>query len=1060
MVAAMVPVTAFANTTNNIDKVVVVGDNVNLNTVQGGAPVLSLKDDNDHIYDALKEGDKVEFELMLEQAKWNGNTGDKIYTDTTLAVNKISDTIALVEILSAANNGGDAGDYYNILLDVTTDGSEYATVMVNPLNSVVSSGTYTFAVITDGTSNINYIDEVVAVGNNVDLATVHGGAPVFHIKDGRGNIAEALENGSVVFDLVLDQAKWNGENGEVIYTYNNDNVDTVLKVTRYSNTVATVEITSVDAGGHYSIPLNVTTNGSGDATVGDATVTVESNNSAVTKGTYTFAIITEGETVTRTEGSKVIGEEAAAMEDISIVETIAGVLEASGKINLELSEGFKFVSGTAQLVYGDGITLDNDSNSPSDNVDIEHDERSNAWFYVETKSTTPAKIILKITIQENGANNGDICEVAISGANMTAETLEIATYQESVATFTLTYHANGASGTAPAAVQAKSGDSLTVGGAGSLTMSGHTFNGWNTKADGSGTQYAAGDSFTLDANTTLYAQWKEVRYTLSGNIVGHKKVEYVKVEAYLEDFDGNKYPAVVQDGVKDTQTGKTFFAYSVSAPQGTYYLVVEVETDENVTPPDRMATIRLESGNETKNVNLPSGQAKVKVNKENTETNDTPQVAVGSLYELAEADEEAIDAGAEVEVEFAISVPAENDTGKKNIKNHAPRHTLEFVEFTIRKTVTHTNGTEVESNVNETRSLVEIVIPFETNGRSDITVYRYHDNKVDELTTRPNAGGEYIEIYEDHIVVYASKFSTYAIGYLPESAGKTSNDRVGGGVTRPSSYDVTVPNQIPNGAIEVNSENAKKGDTVTITVTPDEGYETGSITVTDSKGNPVDVTKQEDGTYTFTMPDSKVEINASFVKTEEPLPEKEWENPFTDINEMDWFYEAVEFVSQNNLMVGTTDNTFGTAMDTSRGMIVAILWRLEESPESSSDISFKDISGEEYYAEAVKWAAKNGIVSGLTDELFGADDSITREQLAAILWRYAKYKGYDVSVGENTNILSYEDAFDISEYAIPAMQWACGESIISGDNGNLKPQGKASRAEAAQMLMQFLKDKM
>jgi len=116
------------------------------------------------------------------------------------------------------------------------------------------------------------------------------------------------------------------------------------------------------------------------------------------------------------------------------------------------------------------------------------------------------------------------------------------------------------------------------------------------------------------------------------------------------------------------------------------------------------------------------------------------------------------------------------------------------------------------------------------------------------------------------------------------------------------------------------------------------------------------------------------------------------------------------------------------------------------------------VKADAYYAEAIAWAAEEGIVSGYGDT-FGPDDNITREQLASILWRYAKYKGYDVSVGEDTNILSYTDAFDISEYAIPAMQWACGDGIISGnDDGTLNPKGHAQRSHAAQMLMKFMKN--
>ncbi|WP_458407976.1 S-layer homology domain-containing protein [Anaerotignum sp.] len=190
------------------------------------------------------------------------------------------------------------------------------------------------------------------------------------------------------------------------------------------------------------------------------------------------------------------------------------------------------------------------------------------------------------------------------------------------------------------------------------------------------------------------------------------------------------------------------------------------------------------------------------------------------------------------------------------------------------------------------------------------------------------------------------------------------------------------------------------------------------------------------------------------VEVPEMIPASEL--PFTDVKANDWFYNAVKYVYENGLMSGTSETTFSPAVTTSRGMITSILWRMEGRPEAAAEVPFKDVAKDAYYAEAIAWAAENGIVSGYDADRFGPNDPITREQLASILFRYAKFKGYDVSVGENTNILSYKDAFEISEYAIPAMQWACGAGIISGNtDGTLNPDGQAQRSHAAQMLMKF-----
>jgi len=176
--------------------------------------------------------------------------------------------------------------------------------------------------------------------------------------------------------------------------------------------------------------------------------------------------------------------------------------------------------------------------------------------------------------------------------------------------------------------------------------------------------------------------------------------------------------------------------------------------------------------------------------------------------------------------------------------------------------------------------------------------------------------------------------------------------------------------------------------------------------------------------------------------------------PFADVPASEWYYDEVEYVRDKGLMTGTSTTTFSPGENTSRGMLVTILYRLEGEPEVTKAAEFSDVAAGQWYTDAVAWAAENKIVEGY-DGVFAPSDPITREQFATILYRYAKYKGYDVSVGEDTNILSYEDAFDVSEYAYPALQWACGEGLINGIDGSLVPQGSAIRAQAAAILMRF-----
>ena len=181
-----------------------------------------------------------------------------------------------------------------------------------------------------------------------------------------------------------------------------------------------------------------------------------------------------------------------------------------------------------------------------------------------------------------------------------------------------------------------------------------------------------------------------------------------------------------------------------------------------------------------------------------------------------------------------------------------------------------------------------------------------------------------------------------------------------------------------------------------------------------------------------------------------------WE-PFDDAGRGDWFYDSVVYVYENGLMDGVSDTLFDPDGAVTRAQFVTMLWRLDGEPSVNYALPFTDVSGGEWYAEAVRWAAGEGIVNGVSETEFAPNAAVTREQLAAILHRYAQHKGYDVSIGESTNILSYSDFASISEYAISAIQWACGEGIITGvTESTLEPRGTATRAQSAAMLMRFL----
>lgn len=284
---------------------------------------------------------------------------------------------------------------------------------------------------------------------------------------------------------------------------------------------------------------------------------------------------------------------------------------------------------------------------------------------------------------------------------------------------------------------------------------------------------------------------------------------------------------------------------------------------------------------------------------------------------------------------------------------------------------------------------------------------------------------------------------SYTFKYTHSSGGSS-----GGSSSGKTTYKVTT-SAVNNGGVNASPSSAEKGATITITLSPDKGYKLDKLTVTDGSGKTVSTVKKSDTVYTFTMPASAVKVGVSYVKaTETPS-----ETKFNDVSANDWFASAVDYVTGKGMMNGTTDNTFSPKANTTRGMVVTVLYRLENQP-STSAASFTDVASGAYYANAVAWANANGIVSGYGSGKFGPNDKVTREQLAAILYRYAQYKKYDVSGAKSLD--GYTDAQSVSSYAVPALQWACGAGVVTGKSGSkLDPKGNATRAEVAAMLMRF-----
>lgn len=281
----------------------------------------------------------------------------------------------------------------------------------------------------------------------------------------------------------------------------------------------------------------------------------------------------------------------------------------------------------------------------------------------------------------------------------------------------------------------------------------------------------------------------------------------------------------------------------------------------------------------------------------------------------------------------------------------------------------------------------------------------------------------------------------------PSSGGPGSS---GGSISAPTTYAVNV-NAATNGAVAADKKTASKGTTVTVTASPSKGYVVDAVKVVDKDGKDVAVT-EKDGKYVFTMPASAVTVTGSF-KAETPAPVA---LPFTDVKSGNWFYDAVKYAYAQGLMTGTSATTFAPNGTMNRAMIVTVLYRLEKSPAVTGASKFTDVPAGQWYSDAVAWAAANKIVNGYDETTFGPMNAVTREQMAAILFRYEQVKGLEnVTLEENLN--RFPDQNKISAYAIPALQWAVGQKIINGNaDGTLDPTGTATRAQVAQIFTNLL----
>ena len=604
----------------------------------------------------------------------------------------------------------------------------------------------------------------------------------------------------------------------------------------------------------------------------------------------------------------------------------------------------------------------------------------------------------------------------------------------------------GVSGTV-AGLELAGGSLLTLPPCG-YTKDGFQFTGWAW----GGKTYQPGDQVTTVYGAMAFtAQWQQL-YAASGTVTepdegdtGTKPVFGAVVSIWLG-----------ADKLAETSTGTDgTYRFPGLAP-GIYNLVVS-RGEQIVTQ-----MVSITGSDVTQSFHLPEGITNSVVEV----TPGSPGIVVGKLDEVFDdtsgedytpTDAAAVEQGGKVEITFTADEQAANDVADtivKDLQSVSGSNLALFLECTLEKEVYDSAGQKDETAskaITQSSVLLEVRLPLPTQlqGKYGYTVSRFHDGKAQLLTTTANELDEYFEINADKTVLtlHVKCFSTYAVGYTEQSTS-------GGTTTYPPVQEAS-----EHGSFTVSPARPTIGQKVTITPKPDEGYEVGAVAVTDRNGKDVQVTRNDDGTYSFTQPSGSVTITVTFRSStgasDCPRDETCPMSAFHDVNMNAWYHDGVHYCVAEGLMSGYGDGVFGPGNTLSRAMLAQILYNLENRPAVSGESPFEDVSDGAWYADAVNWAASHEIVGGYGNGTYGPGTPITREQLATILYRYAQYKGYDVRVGEDTNILSYTDASKISAYAIAAMQWACGAGIMEGYDGALTPGGTATRAEVATMLMRF-----
>lgn len=369
------------------------------------------------------------------------------------------------------------------------------------------------------------------------------------------------------------------------------------------------------------------------------------------------------------------------------------------------------------------------------------------------------------------------------------------------------------------------------------------------------------------------------------------------------------------------------------------------------------------------------------------------------------------------------------------------------------------------TEVNPTPDEAQYTVTLKYNdGATPNSVYTVSGNTTITLPTPSRSHYSFEGWYNGNDLVESSYTVTESVEL---TAHWTRTSSGGGSSHRYDGYITVIDSK--NGDVSVSDTWADEDDKITLTITPDKGYEVDKIEIVDDEGDKIDAKKVEDkdNKYTFRMANCDVTVTVTFKEEgkttedtdkEEDKDDETTENTdlnFTDVSSSDWFFKGVEYVVDKGIMSGVSENQFDPSGKLTRAMLVQMLYNMESRPACDAENAFIDVPVGQWYTDAVIWANDAKIVSGMGEGLFAPNMEITREQMVAMLYNYAKYKGYDVTA--SADLSTFADNASVSAWAQPAMQWAVAEGYISGMGDNqLAPQGTATRAEIASVIMRFM----